>query len=319
MSSATTQVGQDSKSENTLAALRVVPSGAAVGAEIRGIDVALPVPSDVGAALRKAWAEHNVLLFRDQQISDEQIVAVAEIFGGVQEAGSRKYFLNAGKGDKDHRITGHPSISVISNLDENGNPVKDNGSLGSYEVVWHSDNSYVPVPPAGSMLYALEIPPDGGGGDTSFNNQYMAYEELPDDLKKAIEGKSQLHDSSRNSAGVLRPGARLPTCREEVEGVLHPLVRVHPVTGRKALYLGRRRVWPSNHIIGLSEEESQALLDKLWAHATQPKYAWTHKWRVGDLVLWENRSGMHYRTEIDTTYRRVMHRTVIKGEPVIAG
>jgi taurine dioxygenase len=317
MSTVTAQA-RNSITGNTSSAVHVIPSGAAVGAEVRGVNLALPVPSDVAEAIRKAWADHGVLLFRDQHIDDVQLVAAADIFGGVQEVGSRKYYFSGGKGDQDYRITRHPSISIISNLDENGNPVKDNGALGSYEVVWHSDNSYVAVPPAGSMLYALEIPPDGGGGDTSFNNQYLAYDELPEDLKKAIEGKSQRHDSSRNSAGVLRPGAKLPKTPEEVEGPVHPLVRVHPVTGRRALYLGRRRIWPSNHIIGMSDAESQALLGKLWDHATQPKYAWTHKWRVGDLVLWDNRCCMHYRTEIDTNYRRVMHRTVIKGEPIIA-
>jgi taurine dioxygenase len=168
------------------------------------------------------------------------------------------------------------------------------------------------------MLYALEIPPAGGGGDTSFNNQYLAYEELPEDLKAAIAGRSQVHDSSRNSAGVLRPGVKLPTTPEEVQGPVHPLVRVHPVTGKRALYLGRRRTWPSNYIVGMPNAESEALLDRLWAHATQPKYAWTHHWRVGDVVLWDNRCCMHYRTEIDSAYRRVMHRTTIKGEPVIA-
>jgi taurine dioxygenase len=318
MTAATAQARETrSTSENTAAAVQVVPSGAAVGAEVRGVDLSLPVPADVAAALRQAWADHGVLLFRDQHIDDHQLIAAADIFGGAQEAGSRKYYFIGGKGEKDHRITQHPSISVISNLDENGNPVKDNGALGSYEVVWHSDNSYVEVPPAGSMLYAIELPPEGGGGDTSFNNQYLAYDELPDDLKKAIEGKLQRHDSSRNSAGVLRPGAKLPKTLDEVEGPAHPLVRIHPVTGKRALYLGRYRVWPSNHIVGMPDEESQALLGKLWAHATQPKYAWTHKWRVGDLVLWDNRCCMHYRTEIDTQYRRLMHRTVIKGEPII--
>ncbi|MPZ46817.1 MAG: TauD/TfdA family dioxygenase [Betaproteobacteria bacterium] len=318
MSAATAQVQQSSRLENTLAALEVIPTGAAVGAEIRGVNLALAAPDDVGAALRKAWADHGVLLFRGQDIDDDQLVAAAEIFGGVQETGGRKYYLAAGRGVKDHRIDArHHSISVISNLDENGNPVKHNGGLGSYEVVWHSDNSYVEVPPAGSMLYALEIPPTGGGGETSFNNQYLAYEELADDLKNAIRGKYQRHDSSRNSAGVLRPGANLPKTLDEVEGPVHPLVRIHPVTRKPALYLGRRRVWPSNHIIGMADAESEALLDKLWAHATQPKYAWTHQWRVGDLVLWDNQCCMHYRTEIDTNYRRVMHRTVIKGDPVI--
>ena len=300
---------------NTRAALRVIPTGASLGAEIRGIDFAFGVPEDVQDALRQAWADHLVLLFRDQDIDDHQLLAAAGIFGPPHDSASRKYHLDAGKQvDNRHMISQHPSVSIISNLDESGSPVKDNGSLGSYEVVWHTDNSYVAVPPAGSMLYAMVVPVNGGG-DTSFNNQYRAYEELPDDLKRAIEGKSQVHDSSRNSAGVLRPGVRLPATPEEVEGPIHPLVRVHPVTRKPALYLGRRRVWPSNYIVGMDNADSEALLDELWAHATQPRYAWTHRWRVGDIVLWDNRCCMHYRTEIDCSQPRVMHRTTIKGEP----
>lgn len=304
---------------NSPAAFEAVPTGAALGAEIRGVDFALPVPEEVKEALRRAWAAHMVLVIRGQRLDDEQLLATSAIFGPPHDSASRKIHLAAGeKVDDRHMLSRHASITIISNLDADGNPVRDNGGLGSYEVVWHTDNSYVEVPPAGSMLYSLEIPAEGGGGDTSFNNQYLAYEELPEDLKRAIEGKSQVHDSSRNSAGVLRPGVKLPTTPEEVEGPTHPLVRVHPVTGRRALYLGRRRVWPSNYIIGLPNAESEALLDRLWAHATQPKYAWTHKWRVGDVVLWDNRCCMHYRTEIDVAQRRLMHRTTIKGEPVKA-
>ena len=303
---------------NTLAALQVIPTGAALGAEIRGVDFSLFAPEEVKAALRKAWADHLVLLFRDQRMDDEQLLAASGIFGEPHEAASRRYHLAAGLGvDDRHTLSRHPSISIVSNLDGDGNPVRENASLGSLEVAWHSDNSYVDVPPAGSMLYALEVPVNGGG-DTSFNNQCLAYEELPPELKRAIEGKYQVHDSSRNSAGVLRPGVKLPTRPEEVEGPTHPLVRVHPVTGKPALYLGRRRVWPSNYIVGLPNEESERLLDRLWAHATQPRYAWTHQWQVGDIVLWDNRCCMHYRTEIDPGQRRVMHRTTIRGEAVIA-
>ncbi len=303
---------------NTTATLEVVPSGAALAAEIRGIDLSAPVPDEVKAALRRAWADHLVLLIRGQTLDDEQLLAFSGIFGPPHEAAARKYHLDVGeKVDNQYMISKHPSISIISNLGPDGKPVMDNGGLGSYEVVWHTDNSYVKVPPAGSMLYSLEVPVNGGG-NTSFNNQYLAYEELPDDLKRAIEGKSQVHDSSRNSAGVLRPGVTLPTKPEEVEGPTHPLVRVHPVTGKRALYLGRRRVWPSNYIVGMPNAESEKLLDRLWAHATQAKYAWTHKWRVGDIVLWDNRCCMHYRTEVDTAQRRVMHRTTIKGEAPVA-
>jgi len=317
----TTSVAADTQRThgvNTLANLEIIPSGAALAAEIRGLNLSLPVPDDVKAALRKAWADHMVLLWRGQTIDDDQLLEVSGIFGPPHEAAARKYHLNVGeKIDNQFMLSKHASVSIISNIGRDGKPVMDNGGLGSYEVVWHTDNSYVQVPPAGSMLYSLEVPVNGGG-DTSFNNQYLAYEELPDDLKRAIEGKSQVHDSSRNSAGVLRPGVKLPTKPEEVEGPTHPLVRVHPVSGKRALYLGRRRVWPSNYIIGLPNDESEALLDKLWAHATQPKYAWTHYWRVGDIVLWDNRCCMHYRTEIDVRQRRVMHRTTIKGEPLKA-
>ena len=303
---------------NSIATLEIMPTGAPLGAEVRGINLALPIPEDVRAALRKAWADHLVLLVRGQDIDDDQLLAFSNIFGPPHEAGSRGFHLKAGHAvDNTYMVSKHPSITIISNLGPDGRPVMDNGGLGSYEVVWHTDNSYVKVPPAGSVLYSLEVPVNGGG-DTSFNNQYLAYEELPDDLKRAIEGKSQVHDSSRNSAGVLRPGVKLPTKPEEVEGPAHPLVRVHPVTGRRALYLGRRRVWPSNYIVGLPNDESEALLDRLWAHATQPKYAWTHYWKAGDLVMWDNRCCMHYRTEIDVNQRRVMHRTTIKGEAPVA-
>lgn len=296
----------------------VVPSGAAVGAEIRGVDLSKPVPEATKALLRQAWADHLVLLWRDQQLPDVSFLDAAAIFGTPREPAARQYEIAGGYKIGGRRVPLHPHVSLISNLDEDGEPVKDNGGLGSYEVVWHSDNSYAEVPPAGSMLYAVVLPTNGGG-DTYFNNQYRAYEELPDDLKQAIAGRKQLHDASRNSAGVLRPTVKLPTRPEEVPGPVHPIVRKHPVTGKRALYLGRRRQWPSNYILGMSNEESERLLDRLWAHATQEKYAWKHVWRLGDLVLWDNRCAMHYRSEVDAAQARVLYRTVIDGEAVIPG
>lgn len=298
--------------------IEIVPTGAALGTEIRGMDLSQPVPEAAKTKLRQAWADHLVLLWRGQHLPDISFLKAAEIFGPTKEPAARKYEIAGGYVVGGHRVPLDPRVSLISNLDERGFPVRDNGGLGSYEVIWHSDNSYVEEPPAGSMLFAVILPTDGGG-DTWFNNQYLAYDELPADLKQAIEGKSQLHDSSRNSAGVLRPTVKLPTTPKEVPGPIHPLVRVHPVTGKRALYLGRRRSWPSNYIIGMPNDESERLLDRLWAHATQDKYAWGHKWRVGDLVLWDNRCCMHYRSEVDPAQARVLYRTVVKGETVIAG
>jgi len=296
--------------------LQIVPSGAALGAEIRGVDLSQPVPETTRRLMRQAWADHLVLLWRGQQLPDEALLGAARIFGPTKEPAARQYQVAGGYKVGGRLVPLHSHLSLISNLDEDGNPVQDNGALGSYEVVWHSDNSYVEVPPAGSMLYAVIIPTNGGG-DTWFNNQYMAYEELSAELKAAIQGQFQIHDASRNSAGVLRPTVKLPTKPEEVPGPAHPLVRLHPVTGKPALYLGRRRDWPSNYIVGMTNAESEAVLDRLWAHATQPKYAWRHSWQVGDLVLWDNRCAMHYRSVVDASQPRVLHRTVINGEAVI--
>ena len=136
-------------------------------------------------------------------------------------------------------------------------------------------------------------------------------------MRDAIKGRKSIQDASRNSADVLRPGVKLPTRPSEVPGPHHPLVRAHPETGKPALYLGRRRTYPSQYIVGLPEDESETLLDRLWAHATQDKFKWTHTWRVGDLLVWDNRCAMHYRDPVDATQRRVMYRTQFQGETPI--
>jgi taurine dioxygenase len=174
--------------------------------------------------------------------------------------------------------------------------------------------SYNPLPPRASLLYALEVPADGG--NTGFLNMYSAYETLPESVKRAVEGKTCIHDSSRNSAGELRQGFQRTLDVRQTPGAVHPLVRRHPVTGRKALFLGRR---PGAYIDGLSVEESEKLLDAVWAHATQECFAWYQKWRIGDLVMWDNRCVMHRRDAFDESLRRLMHRTQIVGEPVLAG
>ena len=301
---------------NTLDALEVVPTGAALGAEVRGIDLSHPISDEVRQALRQAWYDHLVLLFRGQALEPDAIAVIGDVFGGAQGAGGQLRIVKSGHEIPSHKKTGNPAVTVISNLDENGNPVKDNGDLGSLEVVWHTDNSFVDVPPAGTFLYAVEVPVNGGG-DTSFNNQYLAWERLPDDLKQRIWGRGQRQDWSRNSAGKLRRTAVLPKTPEDVDGPIHPMVRDHPHSGRSALYLGRRRIWPSNYILGMPNQESERLLDKLWEHATRDDLKWTHVWKQGDAVLWDNRCVLHYRTEIDCMQRRVMWRTLVRGEPII--
>jgi taurine dioxygenase len=173
--------------------------------------------------------------------------------------------------------------------------------------------TYVDVPPKAAMLHSLEVPPVGG--NTYFANMFAAYETLPADLKKVAEGKIAVHDASTNSAGMLRKGYKTVTDVREAVGAQHPLVRTEPKTGRKALFLGRR---PNAYVLGLDVAESEALLDALWAHATQPRFAMCHEWKVGDLLMWNNLSVLHRRDPFDPKARRIMHRSQIKGDERIA-
>lgn len=301
---------------NSVEKLEIIPTGGPLGAEVRGIDFSLPVDVKTAAALNQAWADHLVVLFRGQEVVAADHVAATALFGVPAAGANRAYYEAQGQLPAD-AVPDHPEITVISNLGPDGEPVMENDGLGSGEVVWHSDNSYIETPPAGSFLRALEIPPEGG--NTSFNNQHMAYDALPEDVKTRIQGLYTKQDSSRNSAGVLRQGVKKPETLEDVPGPDHPLVRVHPVTGRKALYLGRRRVFPSQYVIGWSRAESEELLDYLWDHATQERFKWTHGlWRAGDMVLWDNRCVLHHRDAHAGTHRRIMHRTQLGKETPVA-
>ena len=188
---------------------------------------------------------------------------------------------------------------------------------GAYELRWHSDNTYVEVPPTATLLWGQKIPIDGSG-QTMFCNQILAYEELPDDLKQTIEGKHMMHDGSRNTANKVHLGLSAPETQAEIEGPVHPVVRIHPPSGKRALFLGRRWDYPSTYIVEIPGDEGEELMDRLWAHATNEKYVWVQDWTPGDLVMWDNRAVMHRRTAVNPASPRVMHRTLIKGEPVVS-
>ena len=215
-------------------------------------------------------------------------------------------------------MEGYPEILAVTNLDENDEPTLDNGGLGSHEVVWHSDNSYVEVPPAGSLLYALEVPIDGGG-NTSFKQPVPRIRDPAAGAQADDRGPlpgPRLEPQQRRGAAARSEAAEKP---EDVEGPTHPIVRVHPHTGRRALYRRAPARVALELRCGPAERRERSLARRtLGAHATQPEFAWEHVWRDGDAVLWDNRCAMHYRTPIDPLQRRVMHRILIAGEPVTA-
>jgi taurine dioxygenase len=275
----------------------VHPTGAALGADIDGVDLAGALTPEVVGAIGRAWGDHLVLRFRGQRLSDEDLMRFSRQFGELDWAPV------AATNDAPE---GREYIMVVSNVIENGQAI---GQLGAYEAIWHTDMSYIPEPPSASALYSLEVPPSGG--DTGFCNMYLAYETLAPELRRQIEGRLCRHDASRNSAGELRRGFVDAPDPSHTVGAEHPIVRTHPVTGRKALFLGRRR---NAYIPGLTLDDSEALLDALWAHATKPEFTWYQQWRVGGLILWDNRAVMHRRDAFDPATRRIMHRTQIKGD-----
>ena len=280
--------------------LDVRPTGSALGADIIGVDLSRPLTSAEFGAIHAAWMARLVLRFREQHLTDEQLMAFSRNFGALD--GNPRHAKAEGRST--NAASGY--VNIISNVVENGKAI---GGLGNYESKWHTDMSYNLVPPMASALYALEVPPTGG--DTGFCDMYTALETLPPALRARIDGLNCVHDGSLNSVGQLRVGFDDVTDPRKTPGAAHPLVRTHPVTGRRCLFLGRRR---NAYIQGLALAESEAVLDALWAHATRPEHCWTQQWRVGDLVLWDNRCALHRRDEFDGTERRVMHRTQISGD-----
>jgi taurine dioxygenase len=257
--------------------------------------------------IEAAWLDRLVLRFRDQHLSDVDLMNFSRRFGALDRVPVRA----AGQASTDDpRLLVAPEalefVTVISNVKIAGKSI---GGLGNYESHWHTDMSYGDVPPMASVLYGIEVPPSGG--DTSFANMYAAYEGLDDQTRQQIAELNCVHDASRNSVGELRRGFDDVTDPRRTKGAVHRIVRTHPVTGRKCLFLGRRR---NAYIVGLPVAESEALLDRLWEQASRPEYCWTQVWRKGDVVIWDNRCAMHRRDAFDDSHDRVMHRTQICGD-----
>ena len=278
--------------------IEVVPSGTPLGAEIKGVDVT-KIDAAHFTAIRQALHDHQVILFRDQDIDDPQFLEFARFFGEIDMP--RKTRI-----DNDPWIPEYPEIIVVSNLRDDD--CKAMGALGAGEAFWHADMTYLDEVPLASLLYALEIPDHGG--ETGFSNQCMAFETMPDDLLSRIAERELVHDHVHNSTGAVTPNWEEQDSPLETPGAHHPIVVHHHATGRKHLMLGRR---PHALITGMEIEESEALLDELWAHATQEKFVWRHDWKAGDLIVWDNWCTLHHRNPFDDSQSRIMHRTQIKG------
>jgi len=268
-----------------------------IAAEIDGIDLSENLTPEQIQTIRQAWDAHLVLRFRGQTIDDHALLRFSRYFGELDPPGPNPYGITF--------LPEFPEINVISNVKTaDGTPI---GNLGDGEAVWHADMTYIEQPPEAGILHALEVPV--GQGHTYFANMFAAYQALPEALKSAIQGKMLIHDAAHNSAGMLRKGYTEITDPRETPGARHPLAW-QDQHGRTALFLGRR---PHAYILGLPLDESEALLDALWEHATQPTWTWHNTWEVGDVLMWQNLFVLHRRDSFDPTTRRIMHRTQLKS------
>ena len=279
---------------------QVRATGAALGADIDGIGLAAPTTTDV-AMLHAALRDHLVVRLRGYMLDDIAFTRLAERFGELE--GSPDFSRS-----RDVYVAGSPKMTVVSNVTEDGKPVGDHGDG---ELNWHTDQGFVDRPSGYTFLLAREVPP--AGGNTSFANMYNAYERLPGPLQQRIARLKVKHQESHTAQGIPRPGYRDINTSDprELPGPQHPVVRTHPVSQRRALYLGRRF---GAYIPGLPLAESEALLDLLWANAGMAEDVWTQEWRVGDLIIWDNRCTMHRRDAFTGQGRRRMHRLTTLGE-----
>lgn len=267
----------------------VRPIAGALGAEIHGVDLARPLAPDAVAAIRAAWLEHLVIFFRGQKLTPQQQLAFARAFGEPMEY---------------PQLKGLPECPLITPV------VKLEHERANFGGVWHSDTTYLPRPPMASMLYALAVPPRGG--DTLFANQYLAYETLSEGLRHTLDGLIGVNTSTKAAASKTRED-RMRAAGEELKVLAgeHPVVRTHPETGRKALYVN---VGHTEGFRGWEDEESRPLLEYLFAHQVRPEFTCRFRWEPGSLAFWDNRCAQHNPVNDYHGYRRVMHRITLAGD-----
>jgi len=271
--------------------LDIRPLSGAIGAEILGIDLAHDVSDETIAAIRAAWLEHLVIFFRDQQLEPAQFLALARRFGAPVE-----YPFVKG-------LDGFPQITPVIKLEH---------EKVNFGGLWHSDTAYLDKPPMGTMLIARETP--ARGGDTLFANMYLAYETLSDGLRRVLDGLMAINSSAKADVTKtredrVRDNAKADAKKEYVSE--HPVVRTHPETGRKALYIN------GGHTVGFKDmtaEESAPLLSYLFQHATRPEFTCRFRWEVGSIALWDNRCTQHNPVNDYHGHRRVMHRITLAGD-----
>jgi taurine dioxygenase len=279
--------------------LSIVQVGPGFVSEVEAVDLRRLSDTELGKLLVELRSA-AVLRIRGQALDIEGFLAFAGRFGELDDAPDSAF-----RGD-------HPKLAVVSNIIRDGRAI---GSLGAGEARWHTDMSYQPLPPRASILYAVQVPPDQG--DTWFVDMEQAYRQLPDWLSERVAGLSCKHDGTRNSTGALRPGFRVDAdyTDEDRPGAVHPLVIAHPVTGRPALYLGRRL---NAGIPELSRNASERLLDALWAQVADSPAIWVQRWQAGDVLIWDNQRVMHRRDAFDPAAERLMHRAQVRGQGPLA-
>lgn len=283
----------------------VVPCKAALGAEIRGID--LKTISDATfKAVHAVWLNQVIAIFRDQSLDANDLVRLVNRFG-VPVSSSNLHQRNLEERTANQLFQLPPEVTVVTNVKENGKAV---GILGDGEIVWHSDFSFKEKPTAARMLVAMEVPPQQSGGSTFFLNAYAAYDALPADFKKRISGKTIKQGNIVDTAMKLRPGASLDDDLRHTPGPSHPIISTHPETGANSVFLGRRH---AAYVNGCTLDESEALLNELWALCTQPQFCYDHRWAKGDVVVWDNRCTVHRRDPFDPSLRRVLYAAQVEG------
>jgi taurine dioxygenase len=288
-------LAQPSFSTNAFA---IRPLDGPLGAEVLGLDLDRPLSDTDFAALHRAHLDHHLLIFRDMHITPAQQVAFSRRFGPLQIHVLRQF-----------QLPSDPEVLIISNIKENNQPI----GLGDAGHFWHSDLSYKEIPSLGSMLHAQELPKDGG--DTLFANQHTAWEMLPQHLKDKVANLQAEHSYLAKYAELQRRNPWRPNLTQaqidEVKPVVQPVVRVHPETGRRALFVSEHF---TTKIVGLPQDESDALLAELFDHSTRPEHVYRHQWQPHDMVFWDNRSLMHLAAGCPEDQRRKLYRTTIEGD-----